>query len=70
MRLTKRQRELRDKYTTVGPLVGMTGCKLVVGNQSFGVAYGNRRQCEWWRRMLAVALDRLVERECAAKEVE
>ena len=65
-RLTKRQREIREKYTgrmTWGR--GKHDARITVGHQSFtmGAMSITKRRAEWLRDRLAIALEKIIDRE-------
>jgi hypothetical protein len=62
-RLTPHERYIMKKYTRIYPAHVL---RLVVGNQEFNVGNDlNKEEAEWMRRMLAVALSRMIEAELA-----
>lgn len=63
VRLTKRQRELKGRYTKwhYSYCIGYQA-ELVIGCQSFDVGNpsSSKKQIEWLQKMLAIALDALL----------
>ena len=65
-KLSKGAREIRRKYLTVGvspfhPDPGVTHCAILrVGNQGFSFGHGSRKTCTWYVKMMAHALDAMV----------
>jgi hypothetical protein len=67
-RLTKRQRELKARYTRVMKYAEGYRAELIIGVQGFGIGYfgGDKRMSDWTARMLAIALDNLIREETHA----
>ena len=66
IKLTKRQRELKRKYTLILPFGGDEySVYLVVGNQRFRLAYQqqSQRNAKWMASCLTTELDNLIKME-------
>jgi hypothetical protein len=64
MRLTKNQKRLRKIYTYIGGQHGAWNAYFKIDHQGFHVAETTSKlSAEWYRDMLAIALDRLIEKE-------
>lgn len=64
-KLTKRQKELREKYTRIAQFDDGYSAYLSIETQEFAISYDvtNEKRAEWYRDMLAIAIDRLLENE-------
>lgn len=64
-KLTKRQKQLKEKYTRIADLDCEYAAFLMIGNQSFSIMDGasTKERAEYYRNMMAVALDGLIENE-------
>lgn len=64
-KLTKRQKELREKYTRIAKYDDEYAAYLQIDHQGFNVTYEttNKKHAEWSRDMLAIAIERLLENE-------
>jgi len=68
IKLNRAQMRVMKRYTAIENRDGKNGVVLKVENQSFWMTFRhNRAAARWYRRMLCVALSRMIEAETFAK---
>lgn len=60
--MTKREREIRKKYTRIATIAGQKVLFLSIDHQEFGVEI-TPRKAKWFQEMLSIALTRMIDKE-------